>query len=148
MKKIAIEIKWGLIYIAIILLWMEFEKLMGWHDMKIDKHPLFTSLFAVPAILLYLNALLDKRNNYYGGNITWFQAFRCGIIISLVVVVFSPLTQLVIHTVITPEYMGNAIEHAVKSEKMTRMLAERYYTLGNYILQSFITIHMDQTQPV
>ena len=32
MKKIAIELKWGIIFFAIIILWAVIEKIAGLHD--------------------------------------------------------------------------------------------------------------------
>ncbi len=38
MKKYATEIKWGLIFTIVALLWMVFERLMGWHGENIAQH--------------------------------------------------------------------------------------------------------------
>lgn len=138
MKKYAIEIKWGVIFVAVMLLWMLFEKLMGWHDMYIDQHAVYTNLFAIPATLLYVLALLDKRKHYYDGTMTWKQGFLTGLIVSVVVMVLSPLAQWITHFVITPEYLPNIIDHSVSTGKMTLEQAERYFTFSNYLWQSTV----------
>ena len=61
MKSKLIEIKWAIIFTIIALLWMMFEKSMGWHDALIAKHALYTNWFGLIAILVYIVALLDKR---------------------------------------------------------------------------------------
>ncbi len=138
MKKYTTEIKWGLIFTIVALLWMVFERLMGWHGENIAQHATMTNFFAIPAILVYVLALLDKRKNDLGGIMTWGQGFTSGLIITLVVVILSPLAQYLTHTIITPEYFTNVIEYAVDSGNMTREEAEGYFSLSNYMMQSAI----------
>lgn len=138
MKKYTTEIKWGLIFTIVALLWMVFERLMGWHGENIDQHATMTNLFAIPAIVIYVLALLDKRKSDLGGIMTWGQGFTSGLIITLVVVVLSPLAQYLTHTIITPEYFANVIEYSVSNDMMTREEAEGYFSLNNYIMQSAI----------
>lgn len=136
MKKFSIEIKWGIIFSIISLLWMYLEKGLGWHDENIAEHAIYTNIFAIVAIILYVFALLDKRKNFYNGKMTWTQGFISGIIISVVVAILSPLAQYLTHEFITPDYFENAIEYSVESGN-SRENAEAYFNLGSYILQSF-----------
>jgi hypothetical protein len=138
MKKFTIEIKWGIIFSIVMLLWMMLEKALGWHDELIEKQAVYTNLFAIVAIAVYVVALLDKRKNYFRGKMTWLQGFYSGIAITVVVAILSPLTQYIISTVITPEYFPNVIEASVEKGKMTREQAEKYFSLNNYMLQSFV----------
>lgn len=138
MKKIAIEIKWGVIFAIVSLLWMMLEKALGWHDELIDKHMIYTNFFAIVAIAVYVVALLDKRKNYYNGKMTWLQGFLSGIWIAVVVAILAPLTQYITSTIITPEYFPNVIEASVELGMKTREEAEAYFTLKNYIMQSVI----------
>ncbi len=135
MKKFSIEIKWALIFTLVALVWMYFEKLMGWHDEQIAKHAVYTNIFAIPAIIIYWLALRDKRENYYGGQMTWVQGFVSGILISLVVAVLSPLSQYITHHYITPEYFTNIISYSVDNGKMSMEAAKNYFNLGSYIIQ-------------
>ena len=64
MKKIQIEIKWAIIFVIMTLIWMILEKVAGLHDEHIDKHPIFTNFIAIPAIAIYVFAILDKRKNF------------------------------------------------------------------------------------
>jgi hypothetical protein len=138
MKNYAIEIKWGIIFVLMSLCWMLLERLAGLHGDHIDKHAIYTNLIAIPAITIYVLALLDKRKIFYGGSITYMQGFITGLIITLVVTIFSPLTQYLVTTVITPDYFPNAVYHAVTEGKMTQQEAENYFSLGSYILQGLI----------
>ena len=60
MKKITIEIKWAFIFILLTLLWVFLEKLFGLHDKYIHLHPVFTNLFAIPAVLIFCFCLEGK----------------------------------------------------------------------------------------
>lgn len=137
MKKFSIEIKWGIIFSVVSLLWMFLEKGLGWHDENIAQHAIYTNIFAIVAILLYVFALLDKRKNFYNGKMTWTQGFVSGIIISVVVAILSPLAQYITHEFITPDYFTNVIDYSVESGAMTREAAEEYFNLKSYIIQSF-----------
>ncbi len=138
MKKYTIEIKWGLIFVGMQLLWMLMESLTGLHAEHIDKHATYSNFIAIPAILVYVFALLDKRKNDLGGTMTYKQGFISGLIITLVVTILSPLTQTITSLYIVPEFFGNMINYTVEQGKMTREAAENYFNLKSYILQVLI----------
>jgi hypothetical protein len=136
MKKYAIEIKWGVLFTLMMLLWMMLEKGLGWHDELIEKHYIYTNFVAIPAIAFYVIALIDKRQNYFQGVMTYKQGFISGLMISFVVMVFSPLTQVITSLYITPHYFENVIKYVVDHNQMTQIEADAYFNLSNYILQS------------
>jgi hypothetical protein len=136
MKKYGIELKWGVLFTVMTLLWMMLEKGLGWHDELIAKHAIYTNFVALPAIAFYVIALIDKRKNYYKGQMSYLQGFLSGFIISLVVMFFSPLTQVITFMYITPNYFENIIRHVVTQNQMSLQEAENYFNLSNYITQS------------
>ena len=138
MNKIKIELKWAVIFVIIMLLWMALEMLAGLHDTNIDKHHIFTNFVAIPAIAVYVFALLDKRRNFYNGIMSYKQGFVSGLIITLIVTILSPLTQYITSTIISPDYFKNIIEYSVKENKMTREEAENYFNLSSYMIQTII----------
>ena len=138
MKNISIEIKWAIIFVIISLLWVLLEKKAGLHNENIDQHATYSYLFAIPAIALYVIALLDKRRNHYGGFMTYKQGLISGLIITLIVTLLSPLTQYITSTFIATDYFPNIIKHTVNQGKMTQSEAEGYFNLKSYIWQSFL----------
>tara|TARA_R110002020_G_scaffold341591_2_gene556160 strand:+ start:614 stop:1090 length:477 start_codon:yes stop_codon:yes gene_type:complete len=138
MGSVKIELKWAVVFTIIGLVWMYFEKLMGWHDEHIDQHYIFTNLFAIIAIALYVLALLDKRNNYYGGIITYKHAFLSGLILTAFITIWAPLSQYITSTIITPYYFDKVIDYTVENGLKSRQEAESYFNLENYIWQSVI----------
>jgi hypothetical protein len=138
MKSFRFEIKWALIFVVMSLAWMLFERMMGWHDEQISKHATYTNFVAIPAIAVYVLALLDKRKHYYGGHMSYAQGFMSGLVITAVVTLLSPLTQYITSTFIAPQYFPNAIRHAVSTNAMTQDAAEKYFSLKSYIIQGLI----------
>lgn len=136
MKNLKIELKWALIFTIAGLLWMTLERILGLHDENIENHAMLTSLFAIPAITVFVLALLDKRNNFYGGYMTWKQGFVTGLLISVIVAALSPLSQIITAYVISPDFYANAKELAVRTGKMTAKQAEDYFNLSSYMVQA------------
>lgn len=139
MKNFKIEIKWAFIFIGSLLLWMFLERLVGLHDKHIDKHQYLTMLYSIVAIALYVFALLDKRKNFYNGFMTYKQGFITGLIITVIVTIFSPLTQWIISSVITPDYFENVIKYSVETGYHKSIAdAEAQFNLKSYIVQSTV----------
>lgn len=138
MNKYRIEIKWALIFVVMMLSWMTLERLLGFHDTYIDKHAIVTNLIAIPAIAIYVFALLDKRNNFYDGFMSYKEGFIAGLIITLIVTLFTPLIQYLTSTVISPDYFTNMIDYSVSEGLMEQGAAEEFFNLNNYLVQATI----------
>ncbi len=138
MKKFKVEIKWALIFVMMMLIWMVMEKITGLHDEHLDKHAIFTNLVAIPAVAIYVLALLDKRKTDYDGYMTYKQGFISGIIITVIVTILSPLTQYLTTSIISSDYFANMIEYVVEEGTMTREAAENYFNTKSYIVQNLI----------
>lgn len=132
MKKFATEIKWAIIFTITALVWMVLEKALGWHDVLIEKHALYTNFFALVAIAVFVFALINKRNTDLSGKMTWKQGFVSGIIISVVVALLTPLSQYITHEFISPDYFKNAIAHAVDSGATSKENAETFFNFNSY----------------
>lgn len=138
MKSFKTELKWGVIFTVAGLVWMVLERAVGLHDELIAYHAIYTNLFAIPAIVIYVLALIDKKKNFYNGEMTYSQGFMSGLLITLFVTILSPLSQYITSTYITPYYFNNVIEYTIRENQMTREDAEAYFNMKNYIIQSVI----------
>lgn len=136
MSKFSIEIKWAVAFTVVSILWMFFEKAMGWHGQNIEQHALYTNFFAIPAIGVYILALRDKRENFFDGSMTWRQGFMSGSILSILVAALSPLAQYTVHVYVSPEYLPNMIALSVEKEMMKIEEAKSYFSLSNYMISS------------
>jgi len=71
---------------------------------------------------------------------TYKQGFITGLIITAIVTIFSPLTQCIISTVITPDYFHNLIKYSVETGYHEGIAdAEAQFNLENYMVQSSIS---------
>lgn len=139
MRNITIEIKWAIIFSVVGLLWMLLENLSGLHGKYIDYHLYLTNLFAIPAIWLMVFALKDKKKNYFHGQITYKQGLICGIILSIIIALLSPLTQWITTFVIAPEYFPNVIRRSVElGYYQTTAEAQANFNFKNYAIQGMI----------
>ncbi len=137
MSKHRLELKWALIFCAMMLSWMALEKAVGLHDVHIAQHMVWTNLVAVPAIAIYVLALLEKRRKL-GGAMSWKEGFFSGMIITLIVTVLTPLTQYITSSLITPEYFANVTRFSVEQGMMTQEAAEANFNLHSYMVQATI----------
>ncbi len=129
------ELKWGVIFAVMGLVWLTLEYLVGLHTRFIAWHPILTNLVAIPSVIVMVLAILEKRR-VLGGAISFKQAFLCGFGVSLVVAVLSPLTQFIFHRLINPGFFENAIRAGVEQGKTTLAEAQAFFNLPSYMLQS------------
>lgn len=138
MKNRRLEIRWGIYFILMQLSWMLLEKLLGYHDAKIEQHATVSMLVMIPSFLLYFLALRQKRVQDFGGKMSFGQGFVAGLIITATVTVLTPFSQLITSLVITPDYFNNMIAYAVNKGMMTQLEAEAEFNLTNYLLMSTV----------
>jgi hypothetical protein len=136
--KIKTELKWAVIFIAMMLLWMTLERLFGLHDKYIHLHAIVTNFIAIPAIAIYVFALRDKRKRDYNGKMTYAQGLVSGLILTLFITVLTPLLQYVTSMYITPHYFANVIKYCVEHNLMEAGEAEKYFNLKSYMMQATI----------
>jgi hypothetical protein len=139
MSNLKIELKWAFIFAIMTLLWMLLEKVSGLHEKHLHYHQYLTNLYAIPAILVMVLALKDKKANFFDGEMTYWQGLRTGLIISIVIALLSPLTQYVISYIISPEYFPNVIKLSLETGYFSNIAeAEAYFNYKNYTIQSAI----------
>ena len=138
MKNFKIEIKWAFIFSVVSLLWIMLEKLVGLHDEFISKQLIYTNFFAIPAILVFILALKEKKKKYFSGKMNWSQGFVTATIISLGISILSPIVQYLSFALISPNYFENAIQNAVNLKSMSELNAKAYFNLKSYIIQGFL----------
>jgi Protein of unknown function (DUF4199) len=129
------EIKWGLIFSLVQLLWLALEYAVGLHDKYISLHPFLTLLFIIPAFAMMILAIAEKRRAL-GGSINYKHAFLCGLGVSVVVSLLAPLTQFIFHRFINPSFFENMINNAIGTGGSTPEQANAFFNLKSYMLQA------------
>jgi hypothetical protein len=136
MKNIKTEINWAVIYTLVGLIWIAIERIVGLHSTHIDKHLFYTNIFMLPAILVYILALRDKRKRDFGGHITFKQAFASGLRLTLIIAILSPVGQVISNSIISPQFFPNMISYVVQRGSMNFEDAVQYFSLKNYVIQA------------
>ena len=139
MNKYRTELKWALIFTGMMFLWMIGERLTGLHDVHIDKHPIFTNFVAIPAIIIFVLALREKRDKDLNGKMTWSQGFISGLIISVIIAALSPIMQFITLNYLSPQYFENAIAYSVESGNATQEEADSFFNINNYMFMGAIS---------
>jgi len=138
MKSIKVELKWAIIFTIMSMLWIMLEKLTGLHDENIEQHPIYTNMYAIPAIIIFILALKDKKKNFFQGHASYKHLFISGLILSLMIALLAPLSTYVSVEFITPEYFDNAIKMSVEQNMMEQIEAEEYFNTSNYMFQNLM----------
>lgn len=135
--KVKTELKYAVVFFIMTLIWMAGERILGLHSTHIDKHPTCTNLYAIPSILIYVLALLEKRR-FYNGIMSYGQAFKSGLILTLFITILSPFAQYITSTYITPHYFENAINYSVTNGILTQEVAMATFNLNKYLFYSMV----------
>lgn len=138
MKNYQTELKWASIHFLMYLAWMGMEHLCGLHGRNIHYQQLVSTFILLPSLFIYFLALREKKQKVYQGTITFRQAFKSGMLLTLFMVLLSPLSQLITFQLIAPEYFQNMREFAVAQQKMSVIKAESRLNIGAFIVQGVI----------
>ncbi len=128
-----LELKWGVIFAAMQLIWLSLEFLFGFHDKHISWHPIVTNFIAIPSIIIMVLAIREKRSAL-DGRITFAKAFLCGLGVSIVVAVLSPLVQIIFFQLINPNFFASMIKYATENGQATLEVAQANFNFNNYLL--------------
>ncbi|MDI1256111.1 MAG: DUF4199 domain-containing protein [Flavobacterium sp.] len=137
MKKFSIEIKWAILFTIVSLLWFVGEKITGLHDIHINNQPFYALLFALPALIIYILALLDKKKKIFNGQMTWTQGFISGTFLALFITMLNPLMQYLCYEIISPNFFRLSISYKI-AHKVSVENAETYYNMKNTIFRGIM----------
>ncbi|MGK4568930.1 DUF4199 domain-containing protein [Flavobacterium sp. 3HN19-14] len=137
MKKFSVEIKWAIIFTIVSLLWVFGEKMTGLHDLHIDRQPLYATFFAIPALVIYVLALQEKKKKIFNGQITWTQAFISGTFLALFITILNPLVQYISYEIISPNYFKMISAYRI-AHKVPVTTTDSLYNIKSYIMQGIL----------
>ncbi len=135
MKKFAVEIKWGIRYAFLWILWLFIEKNSGYYEAKISDYTLYSMLFIVVTLFVYYVAIKEKKKDFFKNEMSWKQGCVTGIFLTIVMAILTPFCQIIFHKAIAPEFFPNMIEYSV-SKGNSREIAENYFNLSSFIIQN------------
>ncbi len=148
MEDMKAELRSGIAIGVCSFLWLLLEFFLGFHSVRIDYQPFFNLIsFTIPIIGIYW-AMKAKRDRYYAGKISFIQALKTGLFITLVMSVISPILMFLYLTVVNPNYQATMLGHErlfidglnLSPEDKNSMLtnAIQNYSLLALLLKSFL----------
>ena len=140
MKQFSIEFKWAFNFFIASMLWMMIEKTLGYHDEKIQYQPLFSMLFGLVTIGIYIFALREKKVKFYHNQMNWREGFVSGLTLSLVIGLFTTMIEYTKHHVISPYYLETMQNIIIEQKKMTPENAGNFFTFSNTLSQSIFYV--------
>ena len=67
-------LKWTAVLFAVTIVWMYFEKWMGWHSVNIQDHYLYTNIYDALFVLVISLSLWEWRKNTPDQELKWKRA--------------------------------------------------------------------------
>jgi hypothetical protein len=112
-----------------------FEKVLGYHDEYVSSQAIFSFWLMIPQALIYIASIRQKREKYYGGEITWQKAFISGVVLSAVIAGLSPAAMYIMVEVVSPDFLSNIVE-ARAAQGIPREGLEQMYNLNTLVSQA------------
>ncbi|AXY78018.1 DUF4199 domain-containing protein [Paraflavitalea soli] len=136
--KYRIELKWGLIFSAVSLVWALIGKAFALDSDRIEYNQVFNTSILIPAVVVYWLAAIDKRNNFYGGHISFKKSFISGMMLTLFITLLGIVTTLIATKLISPQLFDNLIAYTTANNLMTRPEAINQFNLTTYVVTGIL----------
>lgn len=139
-----IALKYGILIVVFMFLWVSLEYLIGLQTDFIRFHPLATLLsLVIPLIFLYY--ALRESQKKYEGNFNYVESFKVGVMVTFVVAILSPLSQWLFHAFVFPGFFesmranteASLLAQGIDIEVAQREAAEEL-NLASYLMRSFL----------
>lgn len=140
------EVRSGVALGVLYFFWLLMEYYLGLHTKHLDYLPFVFWLFSViPAIGINW-AMKAKRDRYYGGKINFFQAFKTGFVISVIMSLVSALMKFIYVFLINPLYFDTRIGHdKLMIEDLELAQADREQMISNVLSDNTLSYSMFET---
>ena len=139
-----IALKYGVLIVVFIFIWVSLEYFVGLHTDYIQYHPIATLLsLIIPLVLLYY--AMRESQKKFEGNFNYIESFKTGVIVTFVVAILSPLTQWLFHAVVFPGYFDSmrayTEAHALAQgidPVVAREEAVGEFNMASYLMRTFL----------
>lgn len=138
MSQYRFEIKWSVIYAVVVMLWFLGERIAGLHGRYISRQGDIALLLFFPIILIYFLANIDKKRNFYNGEMTYLQGFLSGLRLTIGILILTPVIQLISSYVISPGFFNTMIDYSVATGSLTPKQAAWQFSYGNFVFTNLL----------
>lgn len=141
------EIRTGILLGVCLFLWLLLEFFLGFHTTRIDYHPFVTWLSIVIPVAGIYWSMKVKRDRDYAGKISFVQALKTGLAVTVTMSLLGPIMIFVYVSAINPLFFSTMLAHSkmmieglnisiVDKDKMIEE-STRYFSTSSYVMQSF-----------
>ena len=131
------EIRWAVILAIVTLLWFVLEKISGFDGEFIQFHETAGWFYLIPFAMVYVMALLQKRNGDLGGSMSFMDGLKS---VGLMTIIALPLMIVAAYikiSVISPDFLTNIKEYLFTTGASEADLEGAFSTTG-YLLTTAI----------
>jgi hypothetical protein len=139
MSQYRIEIKWAIINAVVSMLWFLGERIAGFHGKYLSEQANISLLLFFPIIIIYFLGCIDKKRNFYKGDMTYLQGFLFGLRLTVYILILTPFTQFISSYVISPDFFNRMIDYSVQAGSLTMDQAKRQFSYGNFLFISILS---------
>jgi len=139
MNKFKIEFKWAIYYTFLGIMWFQLEKYLGYHDKNIVNYTFFTNFIYIFIFILYLLFLLDKKKNFFKGNMSWQQGFLSGVILGIFAMILTPFAIYFSLKYVNPDFFKNMINYSISKGMKLENAQAMFGTTAYMIFATFST---------
>ncbi len=131
------EFKWAAIMSVVLLVWLTALKFLGLQEPEqIDLFVFVVNIYYLLLFGLYILAIRERKSRQRG-YISRRDGFLTGLLITLFLVVLSPLNMAIFYFIINPGFFKVMIDFNI-SNGVAAQVAESDYNLSNYIFTSML----------
>lgn len=122
-------LKWGVVLGVVTMFWHVLEKLTGFDGEFIEMHQTAGMMYLIPFILIYVLALLQKRNQN-GGSLSLAEGMKHTLSVVLWALPFILAATYIKIKWLSPDFQSDMIEFLVTTGEEKEMLESAFSDLG------------------
>jgi hypothetical protein len=145
--KLNIELRYALMIAILLFIWVSLEYIFGLHDQYIAYHPVISNFAVSIPVIGTVLAIRSKKVNTWEGEMSYWQGFLSGLLVSSYAAVFWVIGLFIFFTFVNPHFFDEMIKFSVsRAENLgldttdAVIHARHFFNMPSYLLQSFVGV--------
>lgn len=118
-------------YFFLFIFWKAVEKLLGMHENNIHLYPVFSDLILIPIVVIYISGMRNFRIGM-GGKVSYLNALGFGLMTTLFIVIFTPMSVWIFDQFINPNFYASMIQYQVQQKLSSLQIAQQSFNHENF----------------
>jgi len=145
--KSNIELRYALIIASLLFVWVSLEYIFGLQDKYIAYHPIIANFAVIIPVIGTVLAIRSKKVNTWEGEMSYWQGFLSGLLVSSYAAVFWVIGLFIFFTLVNPHFFDEMIKYSVSRADIlgldstdAAIHARHFFNMPSYLLQSFVGV--------